>query len=136
MQETIIATAVSSSRLSRSEIANLTTSSPARPAACHQATARPATPHKIIRLRTVWSMHNPIELRIASRVEKPDQEESSSATSIRRSERKPESVLVKKLLSTTDDSCLGIEIFDTVHRGRGIKVSLVEHEIGSLLHSC
>jgi len=104
-QETNIATAVSSSLLSRSEIANLTTSSPARPAACHQAPARPATPHKIIR------------------VEKPDKEESSSATSIRRSERKPESVLVKKLLSTTDDSCLGIEIFDTVHRGRGIKAS-------------
>merc|ERR1719193_1331432 len=104
-KETIIATAVSSSLLSRSEIANLTTSSPARPAICHQAPARPATPHKIIR------------------VEKPDQEESSSATSIRRSGRKPESVLVKKLLSTTDDSCLGIEILDTVHRGRGIKAS-------------
>ena len=31
----------------------------------------------------------------------------SAATSIQRSGRKPESVLVKKLLSTTDVSCLG-----------------------------
>ena len=39
--------------------------------------------------------------------DQPDQEETSAATSIRRSGRKPESVLVKKLLSTTDVSCLG-----------------------------
>ena len=79
---------------SRRKLANLTNSSP-------------ATPHKIIR------------------VEKPDsdQEESSSTTSIRRSERRPESVLVKKILNTSDDSCLGIEIFDTVNRGRGIRAS-------------
>jgi len=69
------------------------------------ANSSPATPHKIIR------------------VEKPDQEEASSAISIRRSERRPESVLVKKLLTTSDDSCRGIEIFDTVNRGRGIKAS-------------
>ena len=39
--------------------------------------------------------------------DQPDQEENSAASSIRRSGRKPESVLVKKLLSTTDVSCLG-----------------------------
>lgn len=55
--------------------------------------------------------------------DQPDQEETSAATLIRRSGRKPESVLVKKLLSTTDDSCLGIEVFDTDYRGRGIKAS-------------
>ena len=63
------------------------------------------------------------------RVEKPDQEEGSSTISIRRSERRPESVLVKKLLTTSDDSCLGIEIFDTVYRGRGIRVSPSRHKL-------
>ena len=67
--------------------------------------AGPATPHKIIRVET------------------SEPEEGSSAITIRRSERKPESVLVKELLSTTDDSCLGIEVFDTVDRGRGVRAS-------------
>ena len=67
-------------------------------------------------------------LKVLLRVEKPDQEEASSAISIRRSERRPESVLVKKLLTTSDDSCRGIEIFDTVNRGRGIKVSNFQYK--------
>ena len=106
--------------MSRSKLDSQTTNSP----------ARPATPHKIIRLSNLaCCMFQKYTLdQTYLRVEKPDQEEGSSANSIRRSERKPESVLVKKLLSTTDDSCLGIEIFDTVCRGRGIKVNIFELE--------
>ena len=65
----------------------------------------PRSPHKIIRVEELYPKKNSLNL------------------AVRRSERKPEGFLLSRLLTTSDDSILGLKIFDTGDRGRGIKTT-------------
>ena len=65
----------------------------------------PKSPHKIIRVEELYPKKNSLNL------------------AVRRSERKPEGFLLSRLLTTSDDAILGLKIFDTGDRGRGIKTT-------------
>ena len=71
----------------------------------HLPSSPPRSPHKIIRVEELYL------------------EKDSSAFAVRRSERKTEGFLLNKLLSTKDDATLGLKIFETGDRGRGVKTS-------------
>ena len=75
----------------------------------------PKSPHKIIRVE-----------------ELEQEEEYLSSFAVRRSKRKTEGFLLRRLLTTLDDSTLGLTIFATGDRGRGIKTSK-EFSKGDLL---
>ena len=75
----------------------------------------PKSPHKIIRVE-----------------ELEQEEEYLSSFAVRRSKRKTEGFLLRRLLTTLDDSSLGLTIFATGDRGRGIKTSK-EFSKGDLL---
>ena len=57
------------------------------------------------------------------RVEELHPEKESLTFAVRRSERKTEGFLMRRLLTTTDDATLGLKIFDTGDKGRGIKTT-------------
>ena len=65
----------------------------------------PRSPHKIIRVEEHYT------------------DKDSQASAIRISERKTEGFLLNRLLTTSDDATLGLKIFDTGDRGRGIKTT-------------
>ena len=68
--------------------------------------ARLPSPHKIIRME-----------------EFDPEDEDYLRFAVRRSERKTEAFLLNRLLTTTNDATLGLKVFDTGDRGRGIKTS-------------
>ena len=65
----------------------------------------PRSPHKIVR------------------VEEFSPEKDTLTFALRRSERKTEGFLLSRLLTTSDDATLGLQMFDTGDRGRGIKTT-------------